>query len=309
MQGPPRCFCCSRHSFLLLKTFVSAAQDIRNELTTPSGDLVFRSSAWHKRYMSGELQERLDIRSRRGMRAAEEVAGTLTQPRRARVPGLAPQLNRPHAAIHLGEYLQMGEIQDLFERVPADPYVSAGFRHKSIMRVHVSDGQIHRATHGPLFQPKEYNPIHGDIVRHYEEIDERLGTLLEPAIHIFAGCARLSGEHEVLVQTQRITASSGDDGHTGFPVVEGWHQDNISVLGLFLVNRVNVAGGISMLAGDRRGEKLVFAQTLAVGDLLLVDDTALWHNTTPIARIDPTKPAYRDIVIMTWPSCRETVTV
>jgi hypothetical protein len=198
----------------------------------------------------------------------------------------------------------MLEIQAFFDRVPADPYVAAGFRHKSIMRVHVSEGQIHRAAHGPLFQPKEYNPVHGDIVRDYEEMDERLGRLLEPAIHIFAGCARLGRQHEILVQAQRITASSGDDGNTGYPVVEGWHQDNISVLGIFLVNRVNVAGGISMLARDRRGEDLAFAQTLSMGDLLLVDDTAFWHNTTPIARIDPARPAYRDIVIMTWPSCR-----
>jgi len=199
----------------------------------------------------------------------------------------------------------MLEIQDLFDRIPADPYVAAGFRYKSIMRVQVSEGQIRRAAHGPLFQPKEYNPVHGDIVREYEEIDERLSTLLEPAIHIFAGCARLGGRHEILVQAQRITASSGDDGNTGFPVVEGWHQDNISVLGIFLVNRVNVHGGISMLARDRRGEDLAFAQTLSMGDLLLVDDTAVWHNTTPIARVDPSRPAFRDVVILTWPSCRK----
>jgi len=259
--------------------------------------------------MPGELQQRSESRSKRGSGVGDDGSAKVTHAPATRTPAFGQHLNRPHAAIHLGDYLQMAEIQALFDRVPADPYVSAGFRRKSIMRVHVSDGQIHRAAHGPLFQPKEYNPIHGDIVRHYEAIDGRLGRLLEPAIHIFAGCARLGRQHEVLVQAQRITASSGDDGNTGFPVVEGWHQDNISVLGIFIVNRVNVAGGISMLARDRRGDDLAFAQTLDMGDLLLVDDTAFWHNTTPIARVDPSRPAYRDIVIMTWPSCRETVTV
>jgi hypothetical protein len=259
--------------------------------------------------MPGELQQGSELRNKRGSVGRDDGHGMLTPTRPARTPGFGPHLNRPHAAIHLGEYLQMLEIQALFDEVPADPYVSAGFRRKSIMRVQVSEGQIRRAAHGPLFQPKEYNPVHGDLVRHYDEMDERLGRLLEPAVHIFAGCARLGMRHEILVQAQRITASSGDDGNTGFPVVEGWHQDNISVLGIFLVNRVNVAGGISMLARDCRGDDLAFAQTLGMGDLLLVDDTAYWHNTTPIARIDPSRPAYRDIVIMTWPSCRETVTV
>ena len=255
--------------------------------------------------MPGELQQRAELRVKRGSSARDEGQRTVSQAPPARIPGFGPHLNRPHAAIHLGEYLEMLEIQALFDHLPQDPYVSAGFRRKSIMRVQVSEGQICRTAHGPLFQPKEYNPVHGDIVRQYEEIGERLGKLLEPAIHIFAGCARLGRQHEILVQAQRITASSGHDGNTGFPVVEGWHQDNISVLGIFLVNRVNVSGGISMLASDRRGEELAFAQTLGMGDLLLVDDTALWHNTTAIARIDPTKAAYRDIVIMTWPSCRE----
>jgi hypothetical protein len=256
-------------------------------------------------YMSGELQQTSEHRIGRGTEGGNDLQGLLTQTGLTRVPAFGPYLNRPHAAIHLGEYLQMLEIQDLFDRVPADPYVAAGFRYKSIMRVQVSEGQIRRAAHGPLFQPKEYNPVHGDIVRDYEELDERLSTLLEPAIRIFAGCARLGGRHEILVQAQRITASSGDDGNTGFPVVEGWHQDNISVLGIFLVNRVNVAGGISMLARDCRGEDLAFAQTLSMGDLLLVDDTAVWHNTTPIARVDPSRPAFRDVVILTWPSCRK----
>jgi hypothetical protein len=217
----------------------------------------------------------------------------------------SPRLQRSHAAIQLGDYLRMPEIHSLFDRVPLDPYVAAGFRYKSITRICVRDSRVHRASHGPLFQPKEYNPVHGDIVRHYEEMDERLTGLLEPVIQIFAACGSLSGRDEILVQAQRITASSGDDGSTGFPVVEGWHRDNTSVLGIFLVNRVNVSGGISMLARDCAGAHLAFARTLDIGDLLLVDDRCLWHNTTPIAKVDPRKPAYRDVVILTWPSCRQ----
>src|SRR3954470_22657834 len=107
--------------------------------------------------MPGELQQGSELRNKRGSVGRDDGHGMLTPTRPARVPGFGPYLNRPHAAIHLGEYLQMLEIQALFDRVPADPYVAAGFRHKSIMRVQVSEGQIRRAAHGPLFQPKEYN--------------------------------------------------------------------------------------------------------------------------------------------------------
>lgn len=147
--------------------------------------------------------------------------------------------------------------------------------------------------------------MHGDIVRHYPAMELRLATLLTPLVQIFAACAQLRYEHEILVQAQRITANSGDDRATGFPVVEGWHRDNTKVLGIFLANKVNIEGGISLLSANREGTSLVFAKTLSVGEMLLVDDTAMWHNTTPITKSRADAPAYRDVVILTWPSCRE----
>src|SRR4051794_38774288 len=78
-------------------------------------------------YMSGELQPTSEPRTGRGTDGGIDGQGVLTQTGPTRVPGFGPYLNRPHAAIHLGEYLQMLEIQALFDRVPADPYVAAGF--------------------------------------------------------------------------------------------------------------------------------------------------------------------------------------
>jgi hypothetical protein len=217
----------------------------------------------------------------------------------------SPALSKSHAILSLGDYLDIDAIQSCFDAVPLDRYVEAGFRHKSICRVRVRDHVVLPTAHGALFQPKEFNPVHGDIVRHYEEMEPRLAELLRPVIQIFAACALLCHDHEVLVQAQRITASAGEDGTTGFPVVEGWHRDNTQVLGIFLANRVNVEGGISLLSRDSSGDKLAFARTLAVGELLLIDDNVNWHNTTPIKKVRENAPAHRDVVLLTWPSCRE----
>ena len=90
------------------------------------------------------------------------------------------------------------------------------------------------------------------------------------------------------MQAQRVTASAGK---TGLPVVEGWHQDDIKVLGLLLIDRVNVSGGISLLSPDR-GQNVSFARQLEAGDLLLINDPEVWHNTTAIQQIrpDPARP-------------------
>lgn len=215
-----------------------------------------------------------------------------------------PGFQKAHAVLAIGDFLDMEGVQSRFDAVPLDSHVKEGFRRKSICRVQVKNQAVNRTAHGPLYQPETYNPVHGGIVREYEEMELALGKLLRPLIQIFAACAELGEEHEILVQAQRITATSGEDGTTGFPVVEGWHQDNTRVLAIFMVNKVNVDGGISLLARDKAGQRLAFARTLDVGELLLVDDTTIWHNTTPIRRIHADVAGYRDIVILTWPSCR-----
>jgi hypothetical protein len=216
-----------------------------------------------------------------------------------------PFLNKSFSLIRLGDHLAWDPIGARFDALPLDRYVEQGFRRKSLARVRVRDHALSESDHAPLFQPKAYNPVHGGLVREYSQMEAELLSLLAPAVRIFAACAHAGPQHEILVQAQRVTASGGQDGSTGFPAVEGWHQDNTTVLGLLLVARSNIEGGISMLSFDAGGTDIGFAQRLERGDLLLVDDTKLWHYTTPIVSTG-NAPAYRDVVILTWPSCRET---
>jgi hypothetical protein len=212
----------------------------------------------------------------------------------------APRFWKTSSLIQIADFLKLDQIQALFDGVPLDPYVAAGFRHKSLFRARVDGPDVIVTDHAPLYQPVEFNPVHGGIFRHYPPMDARLAQLLRPLVILFAGCAGLSPRDEVLVQAQRVTASAGK---TGLPVVEGWHQDDIKVLGLLLIDRVNVSGGISLLSPDR-GQNISFARQLEAGDLLLINDPEVWHNTTAIQQIRPTRPGHRDIVIITSPTNR-----
>src|SRR5205814_1647206 len=226
------------------------------------------------------------------------LATALATQHQPEAPALeAPQFAKPHSLISIGDFLRLGEIQRLFDTVPLDPYVKEGFRRKSLFRARLMKREVVVSDHAPLYQPSEYNPVHGGIYRHYPAMDQRLAELLQPVVHLFAACANLGPRDEVLVQAQRITAT---DGQTGFPVVEGWHQDNIKVLGLLLIDRVNVRGGISLLSPDRV-QSIALAQTLAPGDFLLVNDPVVWHNTTPIEQQRSDQPGYRDLVISSSP--------
>jgi hypothetical protein len=216
----------------------------------------------------------------------------------------APRLAKDFSLINIGDFLPMREIQRLFHGVPVDPYVPEGFRRKSLFRAVLQGRKMIVTDHAPLYQPVEFNPVHGGIYRHYQAMDARLAALLAPMAHIFGACAGLDETDEILVQAQRITA---EQGKTGLPVVEGWHQDDIQVLGILLVNRSNVSGGVSLLSRDR-GKSVCFEQQLKPGDFLLINDTVMWHNTTPIKQMNFDLSGFRDIVIITSPTNRPPAT-
>jgi hypothetical protein len=121
---------------------------------------------------------------------------------------------------------------------------------------------------------------------------------------LFWTCARLKTSDEILVQAQRITATAGKDGNSGLPAVEGFHRDNVSLVGILVVNRSNVTGGVSMLSYSSDTDATAFADTLDPGDLLLFNDQNVWHYTTPIYQKERGAVGFRDVVLFGSPSSR-----
>ncbi len=217
------------------------------------------------------------------------------------------QRSKDFSVIKISDHLEIEEIQNLFDTVPQDDFVPDRTRYKCIIRARVEDPRVvFSPDNDPLYQPASYNKdVYGSDSRSYPRMDERLAELLAPALRIFAGCAELGPEDEILGQAQRVTATGGHDARTGTTCREGWHTDGTSTLGILLVNGANVTGGISMLAYDGEGNDPVFTQLLEPGDLLIVDDRKLWHFSTPIRQVLQDLKAFRDIVILTYPACRK----
>ncbi len=207
------------------------------------------------------------------------------------------------ALMNLGTTIDMDLLRTAFEHVPADPY-QRDFRFKSIARVIVDGHHIIRTAPGPLYQSTSTNPVHGGIRRNYTELGPDDLALLAPIILMFAALGRLTAEDEILVQLQRIRANAGDDGKTGLPVVEGFHNDAAALLGLLLVQRRHVVGGCSKIARDRAGTELVYEGVLEAGDFLLLDDREHFHNATPIRAVTGHDDPVRDVVIITTPAAR-----
>jgi hypothetical protein len=93
----------------------------------------------------------------------------------------------------------------------------------------------------------------------------------------------------------RIEASADKSGE---PTPEGMHQDGVDWVLVLLVRRENVASGETRIADLRRN--FIGAFVLAEPfDSALVNDARVYHGVTSIAPLDPTRPTWRDVLVVT----------
>ena len=163
-----------------------------------------------------------------------------------------------------------------------------------------------RRPHGPHFQSLEYNPMHGGIDRWFEPITDEIGaseslrTILTWSRDTFGALAPATSAWDVEVHQFRIEASAGA---LGKPTPEGVHRDGVDYVLVLLVQRMNIASGTTTIH-RADGATLGSFTLTAPFDAALVDDARLSHGVTPVEPIDPARPAYRDVLVVTFRAAR-----
>jgi hypothetical protein len=161
---------------------------------------------------------------------------------------------------------------------------------------------IERQPHRAHYQTLEYNPIHGGVARWFEPVASEVASSATLQT-VLAFCRRLfetlaGGEQpwRIEVHQFRIEARGGEAGR---PTPEGLHRDGVDYVLVLLVNRRNIASGTTSIhAPDGRtlGE---FTLTDPF-DAALVDDSRVAHGVTPVEALDASRPAYRDVLVVTF---------
>jgi hypothetical protein len=164
-----------------------------------------------------------------------------------------------------------------------------------------ADGSIARAAHQPHYQSVDYNPLNGGIPRWFAPIDAAIGegatltAILRFARRTFE---RIAGVRawRIEVHQFRIEARHGE---LGQPTPEGVHRDGVDYVLVLLIDRVNIVSGtttIHALNGDTLGSFTLAAPL----DAAILDDSRVAHGVTPIEPLDPSRPAYRDVLVVTF---------
>lgn len=195
--------------------------------------------------------------------------------------------------------IQVEAIKPFFDHLPADPYLSGGYRFRRLSHFKVDGDRLITLPHRQLFQSKEYNPLLGDVPREYAELDDELIQLSDfQAIiwEFFQFCQLCSSSHEIAVHQIRTTASSEKLGN---PAPEGIHRDGVDLVGIFSVNRARVRGAETHLY-QAKNQLPIFSKVLNPGEFLVFRDDQYFHFTSPI-RVDAAESGVRDVFVLTSP--------
>lgn len=190
-----------------------------------------------------------------------------------------------------------------WEGMGRDIYMADGGRYRRRRHaVFRADAQgIARAAHQPHFQTLDYNPLNGGVVRWFEPV--AASTASGPSFRaILAACHTLFGTiapgraWKVETHQFRIEARAGESGK---PTPEGSHRDGVDFVLVLLIRRENIASGTTTIT-DAEGRALGSFTLTNPLEAALVDDHRVWHGVTAVEPLDPAKPAFRDVLVVTF---------
>jgi hypothetical protein len=206
---------------------------------------------------------------------------------------------------------QSGSMADLdafaasWDDLALDTYMADGGRYRRRRHAVFSvgqDGRIERQPQQPHFQTVEYNPLHGGIARWFEPIQPAIGsgptlrTILTFCSRLFGDLAKADLDWRVEVHQFRIEARAEEEGR---PTPEGMHRDGVDYVLVLLIHRHNIVSGTTTIHGLNR--ELLGSFTLETPfDAALVEDARVYHGVTPVAPLDPSSAAYRDVLVVTF---------
>ena len=163
-------------------------------------------------------------------------------------------------------------------------------------------GEVHREPDQPHFQSLQYNPLQGDIQRWFRPIrpaiadGASLRRILDFCRVLFDALAPGTRRWHIEAHQFRIEARAGEPGE---PTPEGVHRDGVDYVLVLLIARENIESGTTTIHADDGSVLGSFVLTQPL-DAALVDDARVSHGVTPVTPFNPDKPAYRDVLVVTF---------
>ena len=190
-------------------------------------------------------------------------------------------------------------VRDSFDRLPETDHRDGKYRLRRYSKIKLCDTDHFKymKLESEVFnQSGSYNKFQGDVPRQFEDIEDEVvesGGMLEMCDTFLesSGCV---DDHEIEIHQIRIITK--DELTPVSP--EGVHQDGYRFIAMVGINRYNITGGNLLVCKTYEGKPIVDFP-LESGEMIMLDDTVMWHDATQIKPINPDVQGWMDAFILT----------
>jgi hypothetical protein len=204
-----------------------------------------------------------------------------------------------------GDFVDWPAFAASWNHLELDTHLPDGHRYRrrrhATLSARAGEAEFRVEPRAPHYQSLDYNPLVGGIERWFEPMRPEVlagptfRATLRFCLRLFGGL-RPDADWHIECHQFRIEARRGSAGQ---PTPEGVHRDGVDFVLVMLVNRVNIESGTTTV--HDAGGKLLGSFTLAEAfDAALVDDTRVRHGVTAVHPTDPSLPAFRDVLVVTF---------
>ena len=194
-----------------------------------------------------------------------------------------------------------------WNRLGLDRYMADGgrYRRRRHATFAISAQGIQRKKHQPHYQSRDYNELNGGIERWFRAIEPETGEhpalrailqLMHRIVTDMSDPAHIPDVWHTEVHQFRIEAL---DSTPGQPTPEGLHRDGVDWVMVVMIRRENVMSGETTIHDLQRNMVGGFMLDQPL-DTAVVNDNRVYHGVTAVRPLDPTRPAYRDVLVVTF---------
>jgi hypothetical protein len=188
-----------------------------------------------------------------------------------------------------------------WQELPVDPYFLGStptrFRRHAQFDFDADSNSLAWRQINGYFQPIEFNPVFGGMVRHFAPFEPTPARDLMARSLISLAAKRvfgLSGQWFINMHLVRVVSEPGIE---AWPAPEGPHRDGYEFIEIHFVEKDNEIGGRNRILNDEH-EELASLTLQDPLDTLYMDDRRYVHDVTPI--VTNGRPSHRDMILMSY---------
>lgn len=196
-------------------------------------------------------------------------------------------------------------FSDSWNNMPLDEYMADGGRYRrrryAVLSAQSATSKIQLEPHQPHYQSLDYNTLNGGVAREFEPIlpetvqSHSMQSILKFCQMVFSELMPSTPWH---IECHQFRIEANQNAH-GKPTPEGVHRDGVEFVLVMMIKRENITSGTTTMHDLELKTLDSFTLTEAL-DVAIVNDHRCMHGVTPIVPIDPTQPAYRDVLVVTF---------